>query len=94
MKCKYFCLFLFCKTTKVQWRKNRNEYVAKCKKLVEKANQELPGDVIIPHPDTNPEEKQKLVIFSHFSHFSHAFQFFNNNFYITAPKKTIGRKRI
>jgi len=45
----------------VEWRKNPDTYKDRCKKLIEKANKEKPSYVIIPHPDTNPEEKAKQV---------------------------------
>mmetsp|Transcript_126762 Transcript_126762/g.189107 ORF Transcript_126762/g.189107 Transcript_126762/m.189107 type:complete len:348 (-) Transcript_126762:32-1075(-) len=43
----------------VMWRNEREEYIKKCKGLVEKANAEMPEGIVIPHPDTNPAEKQK-----------------------------------
>jgi len=45
----------------VEWRKHRESYINKCKKLVEKANREKPEHVQIPHPDTNEEEHKKIV---------------------------------
>lgn len=45
----------------VEWRRNRDSYVNKCRKLVEKANREKPAHVVIPHPDTNEEEHKKIV---------------------------------
>lgn len=45
----------------VEWRRNRDSYVAKCRKLVEKANREKPAHVVIPHPDTNEAEHKKVV---------------------------------
>lgn len=45
----------------VEWRKNREGYVTKCKKLVEKANKEKPSHVVIPHPDTNEQEHKRVV---------------------------------
>jgi len=44
-----------------QWRDDREGFFRKCQQLVKKANKELPEGVVIPHPDTNPEEKQKLL---------------------------------
>jgi len=45
----------------VEWRDRRKAYIAKCKKLVEKANREKPAHVVIPHPDTNEEEHKRIV---------------------------------
>jgi len=45
----------------VEWRKQRESYINKCKKLVEKANKEKPAHIQIPHPDTNEEEHKKIV---------------------------------
>jgi len=43
----------------VMWRNDRPTYLKKCAELVEKANKEMPEGIVIPHPDTNPEERQK-----------------------------------
>jgi len=45
----------------VEWRKNRQSYIQKCKKLVERANREKPPHVVIPHPDTDENEHRKIV---------------------------------
>jgi len=45
----------------VEWRNTPELYKARCKRLADKANQEKPSYVVIPHPDTNPEEKAKQV---------------------------------
>lgn len=45
----------------VEWRRNRESYINKCRKLVEKANREKPSHVVIPHPDTNEDEHKKIV---------------------------------
>jgi len=45
----------------VEWRKNRDSYISKCRKLVERANREKPAHIKIPHPDTNEEEHKKIV---------------------------------
>lgn len=45
----------------VEWRKNRDSYVNKCRKLAEKANREKPPHIVIPHPDTNEDEHKKIV---------------------------------
>lgn len=43
------------------WRNDRKTFLSKCKDLVAKANSELPDGIVIPHPDTNPEEKKRQV---------------------------------
>lgn len=43
------------------WRNDRDAYNKKCAKLVAKANKEVPEGVVIPHPESNPEEKQKQL---------------------------------
>lgn len=45
------------------WRNDRKNYITKCKELIEKANKEVPDGILIPHPDTNPDEKQKQVYY-------------------------------
>jgi len=45
----------------VEWRKAPDLYKKRIIKLVEKANAEKPKNIVIPHPDTNPEEKKKQV---------------------------------
>jgi hypothetical protein len=45
----------------VEWRKNPDLFKQKVQKLIHKANKDLPPDVIIPHPETNPEERKKHV---------------------------------
>eukprot|EP00026_Physarum_polycephalum_P009290 Phypoly_transcript_09408.p1 GENE.Phypoly_transcript_09408~~Phypoly_transcript_09408.p1 ORF type:complete len:397 (+),score=135.30 Phypoly_transcript_09408:186-1376(+) len=45
----------------VEWRKNRQAYIQKCKKLVERANREKPPHVVIPHPDTDENQHRKIV---------------------------------
>jgi len=45
----------------VEWRKSPETYKARCSQLVVKANREKPSYVVIPHPDTNPEERAKQV---------------------------------
>eukprot|EP01133_Synstelium_polycarpum_P007742 gene7742-9072_t len=45
----------------VEWRSNREAYKKRCAKLVEKANKQKPSHIVIPHPDTNPEEHKKSV---------------------------------
>ncbi|EFA81677.1 hypothetical protein PPL_05671 [Heterostelium album PN500] len=45
----------------VEWRQNRDAYKKRCAKLVEKANASKPAHIVIPHPDTNPEEHKRSV---------------------------------
>jgi len=45
----------------VEWRNYPNSYKSHCKQLVDKSLQEKPSHVVIPHPDTNPEERAKQV---------------------------------
>jgi len=45
----------------VEWRKNPEVFKIRCNKLVEKANREKATHIVIPHPDTNPEERAKQV---------------------------------
>jgi len=47
----------------VEWRDNREAYIARCKKLVEKANKIVPLKIRdnMPHPDSNPQERQKRI---------------------------------
>mmetsp|Transcript_767 Transcript_767/g.1063 ORF Transcript_767/g.1063 Transcript_767/m.1063 type:complete len:299 (-) Transcript_767:1709-2605(-) len=45
----------------VEWRKNPEEFKKRCEKLVQKANKEKPDHVVIPHPDTNPEERERQI---------------------------------
>eukprot|EP01127_Copromyxa_protea_P017381 TRINITY_DN528_c0_g2_i1.p1 TRINITY_DN528_c0_g2~~TRINITY_DN528_c0_g2_i1.p1 ORF type:complete len:329 (-),score=76.72 TRINITY_DN528_c0_g2_i1:48-1034(-) len=43
----------------VQWRDNRQDFLAKTKLLAEKASKRVPAHVKIPHPDTDPEERSR-----------------------------------
>jgi len=45
----------------VEWRNTPDKYKKRIDKLVEKATKEVPPHVLIPHPDTDPEEKAKQV---------------------------------
>jgi len=45
----------------VEWRKNPDAYKKRIQRLVQKANAEKPASIVIPHPDTNPEERAKQV---------------------------------
>jgi len=43
----------------VEWRKNPASYKDRCRNLVDKANKSVPAHIKIPHPDTDPVEKQR-----------------------------------
>jgi len=43
----------------VEWRKNPGSYKDRCRNLVDKANKNVPAYIKIPHPDTDPVEKQR-----------------------------------
>jgi len=43
----------------VEWRKNPASYKERCRVLVEKATKNIPPHIKIPHPDTDPVEKQR-----------------------------------
>jgi len=43
----------------VEWRKNPASYKDRIRALVEKANKNVPAHIKIPHPDTDPVEKQR-----------------------------------
>jgi len=45
----------------VEWRKDPEGFRRRCVRLIEKANESLPSHVVIPHPDTNPEERAKVI---------------------------------
>jgi len=45
----------------VEWRNDPSGYKKKCQRLLEKANREKPEHVVIPHPDTNKEEREKQI---------------------------------
>jgi len=42
----------------VEWRNDPIAYKKKCQRLIEKANREKPSHIVIPHPDTNKEERE------------------------------------
>jgi len=42
----------------VEWRNDPQAYKKKCQRLVEKAIREKPDNIVIPHPDTNKEERE------------------------------------
>jgi len=45
----------------VEWRKNPEAYKQRIRGLVEKANKTVPSHIKIPHPDTDPVERQRQV---------------------------------
>eukprot|EP01092_Planopodium_desertum_P009733 TRINITY_DN422_c0_g2_i4.p1 TRINITY_DN422_c0_g2~~TRINITY_DN422_c0_g2_i4.p1 ORF type:complete len:293 (-),score=40.44 TRINITY_DN422_c0_g2_i4:169-1047(-) len=45
----------------VEWRKKPADYKKRIKRLVDKANKDVPKDIKIPHPDTDPEERKKQI---------------------------------
>jgi ubiquitin-conjugating enzyme E2 R len=45
----------------VEWRKNPDGYKERILGLVEKANKTVPQHIKIPHPDTDPVERQRQV---------------------------------
>ncbi|KAH3758691.1 ubiquitin-conjugating enzyme E2 [Pelomyxa schiedti] len=45
----------------VEWRNRPDLFEARVKKLVAKANAAKPKGLVIPHPETNPEEKRRNV---------------------------------
>jgi len=45
----------------VEWRKDKEVYRKRVAQLVEKANKNVPGHIKIPHPDTDPNERQRQV---------------------------------
>lgn len=45
----------------VMYRDRRAEYLERTKKLVELANQRVPTHVVIPHPDTDPAQREKKL---------------------------------
>jgi len=45
----------------VMWRDNKGEFLKKSAKLVEVANFRVPKHVLIPHPDTDPIQKQSRL---------------------------------
>jgi ubiquitin-conjugating enzyme E2 R len=47
----------------VEWRNNREEFVKRVKKLIENAKitTPLPPHIKIPHPDSDPQERQKQL---------------------------------
>eukprot|EP01111_Echinosteliopsis_oligospora_P006853 TRINITY_DN2125_c0_g1_i1.p1 TRINITY_DN2125_c0_g1~~TRINITY_DN2125_c0_g1_i1.p1 ORF type:complete len:239 (+),score=56.64 TRINITY_DN2125_c0_g1_i1:79-795(+) len=45
----------------VEWRNNQQAYKKRIQALVEKANKQVPSHVKIPHPDTDPAERQRHV---------------------------------
>jgi ubiquitin-conjugating enzyme E2 R len=45
----------------VEWQKHPEQYTKKIKQLVEKSKREKPPQLVIPHPETNPTEKKKMI---------------------------------
>jgi len=45
----------------VEWRKDKELYRKRIAQLVEKANKTVPSHIKIPHPDTDPNERQRQV---------------------------------
>lgn len=45
----------------VQWRKEREAYNRKCRELAEKARKAAPPDIKIPHPDSDPFEREETI---------------------------------
>jgi len=45
----------------VEWRKDKDMYRKRLGGLVEKANKTVPSHIKIPHPDTDPAERQRQV---------------------------------
>jgi len=45
----------------VQWRRDISGFKKRARELVEKANREFDGKIKIPHPDTDPAERQKAL---------------------------------
>jgi len=45
----------------VQWRLDREGYATRVRQLVEKANKVVPPSIKIPHPDTDPIERQRQI---------------------------------
>jgi len=45
----------------VEWRRNPEAYRERIRALVEKANKSVPAHIRIPHPDTDPVERQRQV---------------------------------
>jgi len=45
----------------VEWRKDKDVYGKRISQLVEKANKTVPPHIKIPHPDTDPTERQRQV---------------------------------
>jgi len=45
----------------VELRKDKEAFGKRVKRLVEKANREVPSRIKIPHPDTDPEERKKTL---------------------------------
>lgn len=45
----------------VEWRDRRKQFEERVHKLAEKAKQACPDGIKIPHPDTDPEERERAI---------------------------------
>jgi len=45
----------------VEWRKNPEAFKKRCERLVQKSQKEKPTHIVIPHPDTNADERQRSI---------------------------------
>jgi len=45
----------------VEWRNHRDAFKSRCARLVEKAVRELPPHVVIPHPESDVEQRKRRV---------------------------------
>jgi len=45
----------------VEWRKDKVSYGKRITQLVEKANSNVPSHIVIPHPDTDPNERKRQI---------------------------------
>jgi len=43
----------------VEWRKSPDVFKQRIQRLIQKANKEKPAHIVIPHPETNEEERRK-----------------------------------
>jgi len=45
----------------VEWRKHRESFKSRCIKLAEKANRERPAHIVIPHPESDADQRSRRV---------------------------------
>eukprot|EP01102_Stenamoeba_stenopodia_P008680 TRINITY_DN2525_c0_g1_i3.p1 TRINITY_DN2525_c0_g1~~TRINITY_DN2525_c0_g1_i3.p1 ORF type:complete len:269 (-),score=57.69 TRINITY_DN2525_c0_g1_i3:254-1060(-) len=45
----------------VEWRRDRAAYNKRCKELAERSRNQAPPGLVIPHPDSDPVERQKAI---------------------------------